>query len=223
MSPRTSLRPSKSTHDSISSVSSSSKSAVFELEMRLTRRFLDFLSKQAVKLYEYLCQLCPRNSNCPILLCSELILFKTKHGEQINRILDSAATHSQQTSSTPGLEAYLAKCLIDTIDKSGDEMLFDNYTLVAILLDLYIKCATFRQLLNEYEKFHLYLIACLKRSFGIDDQENKEKKDDEDIFESSTSNQYIEILLDLIFCYFFYNRKVGDFFIFMIWLCECEF
>lgn len=189
-----------------------------------------------------------------MLLCSELILFKTQHGELISRILESTSqitsgSTTSTSSSSPGLEAYLAKCLIDTIEKNGHEMLLDNYTLVAILLDLYIKCETFRLLLNEHApKFHQLLVTCLKKSFSLDVEVNQadnrhtlndksgDPADDNDGDDddadgvtdtadscclneqekdaciddlSGPKSQYIEILLDLIFCYLYYNRRVS--------------
>lgn len=196
-------------------------------------------------------------SNWPMLLCSELILFKTQHSEQIGRILDagsSSPSAGQNTSTSPGLEAYLAKCLIDTIEKNGHEMLCDNYTLVAILLDLYIKCGTFRLLLNEHAaRFHELLVTCLNRSFGVStsvergfrqlstgsgdgdgggDSVNNSEGHSEDseiddfslftqpeqinLMMSLQKSQYIEILLDFIFCFLYYNRRVSSYSFFFL-------
>lgn len=139
-------------------------------------------------------------------------------------------------------------------------MLLDNYTLVAILLDLYIKCETFRLLLNEHApKFHQLLVTCLKKSFPLDVEVNQtdtyqtlnDKSDpaddndgDDDDADGVTDatdacclneqekdaciddlsgpkSQYIEILLDFIFCYLYYNRRVSFLFFIYFFINSC--
>lgn len=232
ITPKSSIRSSKSLYDTKSRRAGANANTAADLELRLNRRFLDFLSKQAAKLYEYLCQLYPHSSHLPILVCSQLILFKTQHGEQINRIL-MIPTATTTSTSAVGMEAYLSKCLIDTIDKNAEQMLYGNYALVAILLDLYIKCGTFRGLLNECQHFHVYLVACLNKCFGIsgakkeegEKEEEEEEERNEEIEDvvgeygveevevtsslmGQVQTRYVEILFDLIFCYLYFNRKV---------------
>lgn len=166
-----------------------------EFEKSINKKFLDFLSKNSIKIYENISELCALFELSPylsILICSQLILFKNELSD-----LSLFLTNEQ----------YLSKCLIDTIDRSNQ--LLANYSIINILLELYIKCARFRNALNECQHFHLNLLNCLNVAFGLkmDEHDQIDAQRIENL--SDQALKYIELLLDLLFSYFYFNKKVS--------------
>ena len=168
-----------------------------QLEMRMYAKFMAFIDKHSILIYENVYDLCSSfelNPHLSISICSQLILYKNTSSAQ--HWSDSSRSSQQATIS---IEHYLSKSLIDSIDKNI--ALLNNYNTLDILLELYIKCSTFRHTLNENQSFHSHLLNCLNKC--LDGGNNND--------ESINNQKYLEIILDLVFVYFYCNRKVGSF------------
>ena len=165
-----------------------------QLEMRMYAKFMAFIDKHSILIYENVYDLCSSfelNPHLSISICSQLILYKNTSSAQ--HWSDSSKSSQQATIS---IEHYLSKSLIDSIDKNI--ALLNNYNTLDILLELYIKCSTFRHTLNENQSFHSHLLSCLNKC--LDGGNNDE---------CINNQKYLEIILDLVFVYFYCNRKVG--------------
>ncbi len=165
-------------------------------EKKLDERFNHFLHLNSIKIYENIIKLSLHFHSFPTTLSisvgSQLILYKHSN-RQIKLSLASNKTINQITSNN--IEIYLSKSLIDIFDKN--KPILDDFLILDILLELYIKSYSFRSCLNEYyQNFHLNLINCLNGYF----KNQSEQKD----------TKYLELLLDLIFVHFYFNRKVSN-------------
>lgn len=97
---------------------------------------------------------------------------------------------NNKTKSTNSIEQTLCKSIIDEMNINNIK---ENSFILEILLELYLKSSMFRFALNDQVNiFHSILIESLN-----------------DFFEKNNENNvYVELLLDLIFVYFYFNRKV---------------
>jgi hypothetical protein len=199
-----------------------------EFEAKLNARFFEFLLKYSNKICHYLIQL-KASHLVYLVVASQLILFKNYQAESIDRLMPTAG-------AWPSVELHLCKTVIETIDKNSEHLLEDRLV-IDILLELFIKCALFRSLLNECAHFHVYLSKRLqlfflderdKRGDENAEKEEKEKKKEEDTRRlheveccpsySQQELSYLEALLDLTLAYFYFNRKVIVFCFFFVGL-----
>lgn len=194
-----------------------------EFETKINRKFFDHLNKYAVKIHDYVCLLVDRfelGVHLSMVICSQLILFKNHHVETIEQLHNQSASSS--SLSWMNVELVLCKAVVERLEKS-DQLLLKNHSVVLILLELYINCSLFRNLLNEWQGFHACLVSCLNGFFQSKEPTPVRNSDQgassgELERQSSTSNtvdnqhelKYLEILLDLILAYFHYNRKVSN-------------
>ena len=180
------------------------------METKMHAKFLKFMEKHAIQLYENVLVLCNRFAQTPILsisICSQIVLFKNQQLYQRQALVNKSQSSSDLSSPTAllNIEQHLSKSLIDSIDKNI--VLLDNYIIVDILLELYIKCATFRYNLNECKNFHTYLLNCLNKS--LESLAQKSQPSHLDLI-SNDSTKYLEIILHLVFVYFYYNKKASN-------------
>lgn len=99
--------------------------------------------------------------------------------------------HSE-TYSTNEIEKFLSKSLVEIVEKDYSVVL-DGCLILDVLLELFIKSSSFRIEINEScQKFHVSLIECFTGYF-------KQIK--------NADLKYIELLIDFIFVYFYFNRK----------------
>ena len=163
-----------------------------QIEFKINTKFIEFMNDNSIKLYDVVSNLCSMHNQTPYLaisLCSQLIFFKnSQQQEQYNH---------KTTSFNLNIEQHLSKCLIDKINSNLN--LLNSTHVLDILVELYVKCSTFRLCLNECNLFHSNLMNCLTQTFQS--------------LETSSSDtntlKYLELLLDVIFVYFYYNRKVS--------------
>lgn len=151
-------------------------------DSKLTTSFVEFLNKKSLKLNRIISLVCRRLSlplHVSISLSAQLIFFQDLNQKS------SLKLASNQT------EQSLCKSIIDELNENAS--LLSNHFILDVLLELYLKSAVFRFALNELPVFHASLIACLNE-YIENDQENQ---------------LYLELLLDLIFVYFYFNRKVN--------------
>lgn len=180
-----------------------------QMEAKMYAKFLKFMDKNAIQLYENVLTLCNKYSQTTILsisICSQIILFKNQQLQQrqsLNKV--QTPTTDVSTNSLISIEQNLSKSLIDSIDKNN--VLLDNYLIIDILLELYIKCSSFRYNLNECKSFHVYLLNCLNKCLESTEQK-QQINSSERICNETNSTKYLEIILHLIFVYFYSNKKV---------------
>jgi hypothetical protein len=161
------------------STSTSNESSNHQVEVKLNSKFDQFIGEYAIKLYQTASSLCNQYSQPPymaISLCSQLIFYK----------------HARAQDQ----EIQLCKCLIETVDLNP--ALLQSTLVLDALVELYVKCGTFRLSLNESSTFHAQLMSCLTECF----QSMADHAGDHQ------NAKHLELLLDLIFVYFYYNRKV---------------
>jgi len=174
-----------------------------QMEMKMFQKFFKFMDKYSIKIHEKVLELSDKFSHSPILsisLCSQIILFKNQQLSQkqsLSKQLQTARDTDYNTSLN--IEQHLSKSLVDLIDKNPD--LLDNYLVIDILLELYVKCANFRYNLNEWKHFHSNLLNCFNKCIEASKTESK--------ISDFNSTKYLEIILHLIFVYFYYNKKVS--------------
>lgn len=157
-----------------------------QVESVADKRFFEFMSENSIRLYEVISELASVKLDLgeylPILINSQLILFRHQQAVRF--------------SSTNNIESELSKCLVERI--SSKINLLDNELIIGILLELYIKCGTFRHLLDQCVNFDSNLLKLLTNVFDELDQNaaNDVKK-----------YAYLEILLDLVFVFFYFHRR----------------
>jgi hypothetical protein len=169
-----------------------------QIELKINTQFLEFMNDNSIKLYDLASNFCLKHNQTPhlaISLCSQLIFFKNSQQEQFN---------FKTTGFNLNIEQHLSKCLIDTINSNLS--LLNSTHVLDILVELYVKCSTFRLCLNECNLFHSNLMNCLTQTFQSLESSNCD----------TNVLKYLELLLDVIFVYFYYNRKVGFINIFLL-------
>ena len=153
-----------------------------QVEMKINTKFVSFVSKNAVDLHENIIELCVLFNRAPNLhVCSQLILFKHLH-----------------SSNSENIEQHLCKAFIQLIDQN--HVMLDDYSTLDTILELFVKCSAFRIALIECQHFHLSLLTCLEDFFNHPNIDTNPK-----------GTKFLEVLLDLIFVYFYFNRKVASF------------
>jgi len=184
-----------------------------QMETKMFQKFFKFMDKNSIKLYENVLALCDKYSHSPIIsisLCSHIILFKNQQLNQKQSLSKQSSRDSDYNTSL-NIEQHLSKSLVDSIDKAP--LLLDNYLIIDILLELYVKCANFRYNLNEWKNFHLNLLSCLNKCLEASSKESKAKNSNSEFNSTElNSTKYLEIILHLIFVYFYYNKKVCFFY-----------
>jgi hypothetical protein len=181
--------------DSINSASTNSNSSntSIQFEMRLDRNFFDFMESNLYKIYDLVNKISidfQMNQYTSILISSQLILFKY---QQYQKFLiyqsEEESAGEQHGDEKKRNQDLLCKSLIEIIKNNSN--LLDNDLIVGILLELYMKCSTFRSTLNELQNFDSNLVDLLGKAF-----DNKQ------------NFNYLEVLLDLLFVFTYFNRKV---------------
>jgi hypothetical protein len=168
------------------------------IESKLDDKFFHFLHINSIKIYENIIKICQLFNSFPSTLSisvgSQLILVKHINLDQSGLTIKKTSI-DQNTSNN--IEIYLSKSLIDIIEKN--KPILDDYLILDILLELYIKSYSFRKCINENcQDFHLNLITCLNNYFKNYQNEQKNHK-------------YLELLLDIIFVHYYFNRKVSNY------------
>ena len=147
------------------------------IQHKLTEKFSSFLLANSADIYDTIINLSETFYACPttfaISVGSQLVIMK-QTGQQ-------------------SIELHLAKSLVQIFEENpSSKRSDDDFLILDLLLELYIKSISFRHCLNECcATFHLNLLACLSDYFKQDQQDPK----------------YLELLLELIFVYFYFNRK----------------
>ena len=149
-----------------------------DLDLKLTQSFAQFINKNSVKINRIISILCNKLSLC--------LNISVSFSSQL--ILFQECKQLKPVAKN-SIEQSLCKSIIDEISLTN---LCDNELLLDTLLELYLKSSMFRFALNELSTFYSYLINCLN-VYIANDNENI---------------AYLELLLDLIFVYFYFNRKV---------------
>jgi len=158
-----------------------------DLDFKLTTNFNQFINCNSIKLNRLIIVLChefkmPLN----IAFCSQLILFQELNNSKLNQSNNNNKLINNNNSTE---QIALCKSITDEINLNNIK---ENSFILDILLELYLKSSVFRFALNDVATFHSVLIECLN-----------------DYFERNLENiTYLELLLDLVFVYFYFNRKV---------------
>jgi hypothetical protein len=185
-----------------------------QIEVKLDRQFFGFMNSNSLSIYERINEISQQlelSQYVSILISSQLILFKCQQWHRFAAV-EATATF---------LEQDLSLTLIRTVN--DNMFLLDNELIVGILLELYMKCATFRRMLNECADFHVNLTSLLNKAFEelllIPSHSSSSTSYGGHGGEASNHRQtklnYLEILLDLTFVFFYFNRRVSflfDFF-----------
>ncbi len=174
-----------------------------QLEAKLDRKFFEFMNTNLRSIYKDISEISQKldlNQYISILISSQLILFKYQQSQKF-------ATIDDGSSLAQSAEHDLSKTLINTVNENIN--LLDNELIIGIMLELYMKCVTFRHLLNECADFHLNLTNLLNKVFD-------ELHTNTEASIRQMKLNYLEILLDLIFVFFYFNRRVTELFVFII-------
>jgi hypothetical protein len=179
-----------------------------QMEKKMFQKFFKFMDTNSIKLHETVLELCVKFFHSPILsitLCSQIILFKNQQLNQKQLVSKQLQTSRDiEHDVSLNIEQHLSKSLVDLIDKNPN--LLDNYLVIDILLELYVKCANFRYNLNEWKNFHSNLLNCFNKCLEEANNESTAKSSNIDC----NTTKYMEIVLHLIFVYFYYNKKVKE-------------
>ena len=141
----------------------------YHIELKMNKRFIQFVDKHSIKMYKIILDLCSyfkQLPHLPISICSQLLLFKQEH-QATQQDQHQTAFNFSNTKSSPvnETELTLSKSLIETIDLNN--FLLCHYSILDNLLELYIKCSTFRHCLNDCQHFHLNLMTCFNKCLGL--------------------------------------------------------
>ncbi len=149
------------------------------------------------------------NFNFSSELTSNFIQFLNKKSIQLNKIILALRSRlamsldvsvcsqlilfqevNEKIASKVSVEQSLCQSVIEVL---SFETIVDNHLILDTLLELYLKSTVFRLALNESTAFYVHLLACFD-AYIQNDNDNL---------------VYLELLLDLIFVYFYFNRKVN--------------
>ena len=177
-----------------------------QLELKFDKQFFEFMENVLAKIYQKINKISENlnlNQFIPILISSQLILFKYQQSSKFS----SLSPPSDISKTQIQVEQDLSKSVIDMV--SVNMNLLDNELIIGILLKLYMKCGTFRYLLNECTDFHTNLIGLLNKVFedlrSLNQSSSGRKHE---LIAVQIKSNYLEILLDLIFVFFYFNQKV---------------